>query len=721
MAAISGANIVTDGLVYYIDPSNPICYSGSGTSAYNVASSSLVGGTLANGVTYDYANNGVMYFDGTNDYIAITDSNLLDLGSNFTISAWIKINDLTTATYHAIFNSLDVNTNVSTKGIGFMWYRPNQFGINANSLAIFYGQNGWYWNVYSSDTNTITDNAIHHVAVTVSSANTNNPTVKFYLDGVLKNTTWWTNGVKAAIQYSTDITSLRLGSLYTPVSYYNDYSNINIYNVQVWKKELSSTEITQIYNATRSRFLVTENIVRNGLVFYVDPANSLSYAGSGSYIYDLSGFNNTGTLSNSPSFSKANGGSLVFNGTSSYVNFGNKFSYTTESFTFSYWVFVNSFTTNQANQGPIPFYKGNYNENGYYSQIGSDGGFAFGTNNGSNQFSSSSLAVIKLKKWHHISIVRNGSSVRLYCDGVDVTSTAATHQNPSASSQNFYLANYNNFIFANIQISQFLHYNRNLSAQEVLQNYNATKNKYNILPPVNDSLVLNLDAGNRASYAGTGTTWYDLSGNNLNGTLINGPTYSGTGTSTIITTDGTDDYIEVLDNSLLDFGANNFTVEYWFKKLATTTGYDNIWGVNKWNVGGGGAGTNEWALIIGQGDSGIGDSVAFAVESGSTSYVSTWFNLTNALTQYHQLVATRNGNKLELYLDGSQLYSNTPAGFTTSVSVNNISGRNLRIANAALNNYYTNVSSAVVRIYSKALSSTEVLQNFNFYRSRYGI
>ena len=38
-----------------------------------------------------------------------------------------------------------------------------------------------------------------------------------------------------------------------------------------------------------------------------------------------------------------------------------------------------------------------------------------------------------------------------------------------------------------------------------------------------------------------------------------------------------------------------------------------------------------------------------------------------------------------------------------------------------LNNLYTNTSSAVVRLYSKALSSTEVLQNFNFYRSRYGI
>ena len=92
MAAISGANIVNDGLSYYLDPSNPVCYSGTGTSVYNLASSSLTGGTLTNGVLYDYSKNGVMYFDGTNDYIAIPDSNLLDLGSSFTISAWININ-----------------------------------------------------------------------------------------------------------------------------------------------------------------------------------------------------------------------------------------------------------------------------------------------------------------------------------------------------------------------------------------------------------------------------------------------------------------------------------------------------------------------------------------------------------------------------------------------------------------------------------------------------
>jgi hypothetical protein len=46
---------------------------------------------------------------------------------------------------------------------------------------------------------------------------------------------------------------------------------------------------------------------------------------------------------------------------------------------------------------------------------------------------------------------------------------------------------------------------------------------------VTNGLVLDLDAAKLASYPGTGTAWYDISGNNNNGTLTNGPTFSGIG------------------------------------------------------------------------------------------------------------------------------------------------------------------------------------------------
>jgi hypothetical protein len=68
---------------------------------------------------------------------------------------------------------------------------------------------------------------------------------------------------------------------------------------------------------------------------------------------------------------------------------------------------------------------------------------------------------------------------------------------------------------------------------------------------VTDGLVLSLDAGNANSYPGTGTNWADLSGNGLNGTLVNGPTYNSANLGSIVF-DGTNDHVTVANNSLLN-------------------------------------------------------------------------------------------------------------------------------------------------------------------------
>ncbi len=235
---------------------------------------------------------------------------------------------------------------------------------------------------------------------------------------------------------------------------------------------------------------------------------------------------------------------------------------------------------------------------------------------------------------------------------------------------------------------------------------------------VSDGLVGYLDAANQRSYSGSGTFWFDLSGTGNTAYLINGPSFSGAGGSCAISCDGTNDYIEIIDNSNLDFGSNNFTVEYWFKKLALTNGFDNFWGVNKWNTGGT-PGTNEWTLNIGEYSS--IECVHFLIESGNTIYTTGIHTLPNPTSQFHQVVGIRNGSKLELYLDGTQLYSNTPAGMAISTSVNNVSSLNLRVANTAPTNLYTNSSSSVIRVYRKALTPQEILQNFNATRFRYGI
>jgi hypothetical protein len=95
------------------------------------------------------------------------------------------------------------------------------------------------------------------------------------------------------------------------------------------------------------------------------------------------------------------------------------------------------------------------------------------------QSSGIASSLISTGTWYHISDVRNGSSVRIYINGIDRT-IAGTHLNPSFSTKNFHIAAYKTLIFSNIRISNFANYNRALSAQEIKQNYNATKKRYGL-------------------------------------------------------------------------------------------------------------------------------------------------------------------------------------------------------------------------------------------------
>lgn len=224
------------------------------------------------------------------------------------------------------------------------------------------------------------------------------------------------------------------------------------------------------------------NIVKNGLVLWLDAANTKSYPRSGTSWFDLSGNGNTGILNNDPIFSSANNGSILFDGINEFIAFSNILNFTSEPFTFSYWVNFVRLTTNQVNQGPIVFYKGSYLGNGYYNQIGITGGIVFITNQqGAYQATSTNEGVISPGNWYNICFTRNGSSVRIYVNSVDRTTSPAAHINPASAVGNYFrLAMYSNNINGNFNLSNFLTYDRTLSAQEIQQNYNATKARYGL-------------------------------------------------------------------------------------------------------------------------------------------------------------------------------------------------------------------------------------------------
>lgn len=227
-------------------------------------------------------------------------------------------------------------------------------------------------------------------------------------------------------------------------------------------------------------FNYSPKIVTDGLVLYLDAANTKSYVSGSTTWNDLSRGGNNGTLVNGPTFNSSNGGSIVFDGTNDYVNCGPILNYTTSNFTFSTWIYVNSLTTSTINQGPILLWKGNFNTNGYYAQIETNGNIIFVTNSPTSVVTISSIS-ITTGNTYNIVFTRSGSSIKIYVNSVDVTLTAGVHNNPTTNNNNFIISSYGGIqIYSNYRLFNFLNYNRALSAQEILQNYNATKGRFGL-------------------------------------------------------------------------------------------------------------------------------------------------------------------------------------------------------------------------------------------------
>ena len=449
MGVFSSPSIPLDGLVFSIDAGNTKSYSGSGTNVNDIVTGAVE--TLTNGTAYSSNLSGYFSFDGVDDLINV--GNLGTFTTQGTISFWMNSLDVQVA----IRNPFSTNYNgFNTNVLRF------EIGESIGSLKVWIGSGG----LASLNFSTINVNTWYHVLVTW-----NQSTNSFigYLNGSLNVSSFsWT-------LWPTAFVNVGIGTGY------NRYFGGFISNVQIYNRALSAAEVAQLYNATKDRYSYKADIVKNGLLLNYDISTALSYRNPNTYIQSTIN-NYPGLVVNGPTFSSNNGGYLNFDGANDHIRvYNSPFAFTTESFTYSYWVYINSFTTNQPSQGPIPYYKGDFNSNGYYSQLGADGSYVFGTNqSGATQFTSIAPATLTTGVWYYISDVRNGSSVRIYVNGIDRTNTAATHISPSYSSSDLYIGSYRTFIFSNIRIGNFKVYNRALNSTEILSNFNALRGRFGI-------------------------------------------------------------------------------------------------------------------------------------------------------------------------------------------------------------------------------------------------
>ena len=231
---------------------------------------------------------------------------------------------------------------------------------------------------------------------------------------------------------------------------------------------------------------------------------------------------------------------------------------------------------------------------------------------------------------------------------------------------------------------------------------------------VNDGLVLLLDAGNTKSYPGSGTSWSDLSGNSNTGTLTNGPTYS-SGNGGSIVFDGTDDNVLITNPTTIK--NQNFTISVWVNpgtqnaSIVSMIDFDHASSpAQGWVLQSEDATTNRYFYLAWRGESSFQPSGGGGFGAGKGIQVtnSTWQNI----------VYSKNGTSLLGYLNGTQLYSGTSASSTVSYENN----RNLMIGSCVAissRRFKGNISNTT--IYNKALSASEIQQNFNALRGRYGI
>jgi hypothetical protein len=213
-----------------------------------------------------------------------------------------------------------------------------------------------------------------------------------------------------------------------------------------------------------------------------------------------------------------------------------------------------------------------------------------------------------------------------------------------------------------------------------------------------NGLLLALDAANPRSYPGTGTTWSDLShGGENNGTLTNGPTFSSSNLGEI-NFDGVNDTVNVT----LDL-RRNFTLSCWIKY--------NV--INGFAFFGQGPTTTNQGLHIWNTSN---TTVRFGMFSNDTDFTSlslstnTWYNF--VFTYNHSSPFTK-----QMYLNGT-LMSGTQIQSQSQYSGTGV----LRIgATYSSGGSYANGTFTNVKIYNRILTNSEVSQNYNTIKGRYGL
>ena len=665
-----------DGLEIFLDATNTDSYSGSGNTWYDLSGKGRHA-TLNNGTAFVGSGNTAYFlFDGTDDSASTG-------GTNFPFYSF----EIVFKNYRRIIPNVEMAANYySVFGMSLDGY--NSPGLNVGewtaqdtneTLSLW-----WKYPVNDRVNTYIRDNVdsvSNHLI-----CNWNGSQYDFYLNGTKR--TIYASGSGGHTPLMDAIYNISLGKNIA----FNYFFKGNISLFKAWNKPLLESEIVAQYNTKKSYLNFAPRTDRTSLVCHYDFSNTLSYSGSGVTVYDISGYDNNGTLGGTYTYNSSGDKYVAL--TSGYINIGNPttMSVSTGDFTVELWAWVNS-------------------SNGLYSKLVSKGSWMTGTSYlmgytptvggawmelyvDSNIAGSVINNTATFNTWRHIIWRRQNGYWDIYVSGT--TTTPFYNASNLSNSFNWVIGgNHGLTELNNCRIALFKLYQRALSNNEIQQSYLEFQNKF--YPQlVKSGLTFLVDASNPESYPGSGTVWYDISGKNYNINLLNGPTYSGEYGGAIVF-DGTNDYGITRSLTQLEMGNRSCTIGAWFRTTDSTGAIATKRG----------AGSGYQHYIYGGKLYADGYSTSTGVFSASA--------INNNTVKYGVVVFDYPNSTIRLYINGV-------ADNTASLS----SGGNDTSAyfNIARSQQYTDHFAGTiysVQVYNKALSATEILQNFNAGRGRFNL
>jgi hypothetical protein len=664
--------IDADGLVLCIDANQPTSYPQTGTSVYDLSGRNN-NGTLVNGPTWN--SNGWIVFDSTDDYIdtALATNALFSSNDPFSISITLKPTETITSNSGLVCNQR-YQSEGSPGGFGLVTYNTNQVAINLTkndgtgtvsyqSLApTTLNINSWQNIIYTYDPVTGTVNGYKNGTLTNSNTSA---TYKWTPEA---RTTWIAINTQGG---------------------WGDFFSSEISNISIYRKTLSTPEVKQNY--------FQGNIVTSSLSYLWDANNLVSYGKTGTNVYNLTG-SISGSLTNGTGYNYSNGGSWTFDGVDDYILLENSLTSITPgngNWTLSAWVKGpwNSSTlypiVGNTSGGPVASGFAIYNNQIFYQNY--DGSWQPHYGN----------TTLNSNTWYHLTWVNyDGGSpslgtMKMYVNGVADSSTFNSYTT-NGGPVNAIGRGYNGIYSGNIASVQW-NIGTSFTDQQVAQQYEATKDKFLGQNIVTQGLVINLDAANKDSYPGTGTTWYDLSGNSINGTLTNGPTFLPNTDGGVINFDGVDDYTIITPPTTY----SEYTIQFFCKWISSVGFSERLFGSDAF-----GTYTIFNPFNVGFHYNPLGGSPpSVTLASGVNVGFGNWCNV--AVT-----VSTASSNVV-IYVNGIARNS-----WNVLPSANLSANIFLGAQNTSL---YSNCQFGNFQIYNRALSATEIAQNYNAQKTRFGL